>query len=108
MRHLRLFPLLFLPACGSTGSQPSRDDARHMMTGFEQKFDLFDLDGDGYVSRSELTEGLRSTGNDQVSAEDIARIMTFYDSNRDGRISLTEVHEGSGAGAEALLEALGR
>ena len=58
------------------------------MVGLLQKFDLWDLNGDGFLTEKEIADGLSSH---QVQIpETPAEIMDFYDRNGDRRISLRE------------------
>ncbi len=58
------------------------------MIGLLQKFDRWDYNGDGYLVASELKDA------EQLSGIDSSEIIEFYDSNMDGRISLTEATAG--------------
>jgi Ca2+-binding EF-hand superfamily protein len=73
----------------------------------EQKFDLFDLNGDGFLTRKELAEGLHSIGTPGVTPEKIDKIFAYYDTNKDGRISLREAQRGNEAGPDELLKMFG-
>ena len=107
-KPLRFLPLLLVQACGSIDSLPSSEEASLKMTGLEQKFDLFDLNGDGFLSRKELADGLRSIGTvENVTAENVDKVLSFYDADKDGRISLREAQRGNAAGPDGLLEMLG-
>jgi len=106
-KPLRLLPFLLLAACVNdheTLLTPKHQDAARKMTGLEQKFDLFDLNGDGYLSRKEMTEGLHSIGTPGVTKEKIDKIFEFYDVGGDGRISLREAQRGNEAGPDELLK----
>jgi len=105
-KPLRFLPLLLVQACAPTNSLPSHEDASRKMMGLEQKFDLFDLDGDGFLTRSELGEGLRGIGSPNVTEEKVDKVLSFYDTDKDGRISLHEAQRGNAAGPEELLEKL--
>jgi len=58
------------------------------MIGLLQKFDLWDYDGDGYLTASEIKPAEKASG---YSPE---KILAFYDTNHDGRISLKEAQDG--------------
>jgi Ca2+-binding EF-hand superfamily protein len=52
----------------------------------------FDRDGDGYISISELTSGLRSMGI-FLTPEERDNLMGVFDTNRDGNISDQEIYK---------------
>ncbi|XP_066935477.1 uncharacterized protein [Clytia hemisphaerica] len=57
-----------------------------------ESFSIFDIDGDGEISISELMSVMASVGND-ISAEDAEDIFDVVDSNGDGKISFDEFKE---------------
>lgn len=101
-----LLSAVLVSACTSTSSKPPFDpeETARKMVGLEQKFDLMDLDGDGYLTRSELTQGFIEAGVPDVTDEKISKVIEFYDLNKDGRISLRETQQGSATGPEALIK----
>ena len=105
-KPLRFFPVLFLAACSTEDSllTSKPEAATRKMTGLEQKFDLFDLNGDGFLTRRELSEGLHSIGTPGVTEAKIDKIFAYYDTNKDGRISLHEAQRGNAAGPDELLK----
>lgn len=89
-------------AAAACAPAPDSNEARQrQMFGLLEKFDRFDENGDGFLSRRELEAGAQQVGAHFTSAE-FDRIMTNYDRNRDGRISLAEAQsraaEGPGGG----------
>ena len=58
------------------------------MAGLLQKFDLWDLNGDGYLTEKEIADGLQAHG--VKISETPAEIVDFYDRNGDRRISMKE------------------
>lgn len=58
------------------------------MIGLLEKFDRWDYNGDGFLSASELKPAEAKSG---YSPE---RILGFYDTNHDGKISLKEAQAG--------------
>ena len=60
------------------------------MFGLVQKFDRFDENGDGYLTRKELEKGVNSMGPERLTAQQYDQVMLVYDTNRDQKISLKE------------------
>lgn len=88
MKVMIVFASLLLVSCAGSGSGGSGENQQRKMIGLLQKFDLWDLNGDGYLTEKEISDGL-STHQVQIS-ETPAEIMEFYDRNGDGKISLSE------------------
>lgn len=65
------------------------------MIGVLQKFDRWDDDGNGQLDRMELADGLAGSGHSPDA------VMEFYDSNRDGLISLKEAQKAYDRAPEA-------
>ena len=74
------------------------------MVGLLEKFDRFDYNGDGYLTRKEIQQGIEETGVEGISDEEINRAFAFYDQNGDGRISLAEANAGLVRGPEDFPE----
>ena len=68
------------------------------MYGLLQKFDRFDYDGDGYLTRGELKEGVRESSSLQLSDAELDQVMRAYDANRDRRISHHEAQQAAQRG----------
>lgn len=60
------------------------------MLGLLQKFDLWDLDGNGELDEAELTAGLKGRN----SSYKPKGVIDFYDTNGNGTISLREAQKG--------------
>jgi hypothetical protein len=58
------------------------------------EFKDFDTDGDGFISPSELRQGMSQLGKEATDAE-IAQVFTHFDANSDGEISYEEFVRGS-------------
>lgn len=94
VKHLPL--CLLLTACSSApGPVVPETAVERKMIGLLEKFDRWDDDGDGELDRAELTAGLQGT---EHSADGV---ISFYDTNRNGRVSLREAQAGYGRSAEA-------
>ncbi len=71
------------------------------MLGLMEKFDRWDLNGDGYLTIAELEPARAITGNSPT------RIRDFYDTNKDGKVSLREAQNAYARADEADLRAKG-
>lgn len=78
----------FLVGCAPAPYQPS--DLHRKMIGLLQKFDRFDHDGDGFLTRDELDTGIRNEGTVRLTPAELDRVMSSYDTNHDLRISFEE------------------
>ena len=58
------------------------------MIGLLEKFDRWDFNGDGQLTLSELKDA------EELSGLPAADILAFYDSGKNGRISLVEAQAG--------------
>ena len=56
----------------------------------QEKFDRFDYNADGKISRQEVEQGIRESGVTGVTEKEIDLLMEHYDVNRDGGISRWE------------------
>jgi Ca2+-binding EF-hand superfamily protein len=65
------------------------------MIGLLEKFDRWDDNGDGELDRTELAAGLVGTEHRPEG------VIEFYDTNRNGRVSLREAQAGYQRSAEA-------
>lgn len=82
----KFFALLGLFVVVSCAPQP--EVTKRKMISLLQKFDLYDYNGDGHLDESELRESEKRSG---IPA---AEIIEFYDTGKDGRISLAEATAG--------------
>ena len=76
--------------------------ARKLIT-FQQRYDRLDNNGDGFLSRSEVAAGIANEKFEGATKDTVPLIFAFYDTNKDGLISLDEVNAGYDAGPEAAL-----
>ena len=97
-----LVPVLFLPlaACFTTpGPVVPKTPVEKQMIGLLEKFDRYDLDGNGQLDSKELLAAKASTGREP------ADIIEFYDRNKNGTISLREAQHGYSRVDEAEVKA---
>jgi len=65
------------------------------MLGLLQKFDRWDENGDGELSSAELTRGINSLkGKPQQVHYTAKQVIEFYDTDRNGKVSLVEAQGG--------------
>ena len=69
------------------------------MIGLLQKFDRWDENGDGYLTKPELGK------TQQLTGQPPAKVIDFYDTNHDHRISLKEAQDGLSRFDEAEVAA---
>jgi hypothetical protein len=89
MKYLSLLPLL-LVSCAFEDS--SHDEAAHgrKMMGLLEKFDRFDYDGNGSLTRREIEQGVREAGVVGIEQPELDAMMKHYDVNKDGKITRWE------------------
>lgn len=100
MRPAFLLPLAFV-ACAENPEDPKVIDRK--MIGLQQKFDLIDTNGDGYLTKPEIIAGYDQLGVVNQTPETADAIIRFYDFNKDGKVSLREAQSGAVSGADELL-----
>lgn len=98
MKFLKLLVFLGCVSCAN-GPAPITPGSKveRQMVGLLEKFDRWDEDGNGKLSARELKQA------EQLSGRPAARILDFYDTNRDGGISLREAQSGLSRIEEAEL-----
>ena len=101
MKLLSSFLILVVASCASSGPGPvtPHTPVERQMIGLLQKFDRFDENGEGYLTASELKQA------EQVSGQPRAKIIGFYDTDHDSRISLREAQNGYSRADEAERKA---
>lgn len=89
MKHLSLLSLL-LASCAF--EDPDHGEAAHgrKMMGLLEKFDRFDYNGDGSLTRKEIDQGIREAGVVGIEPAELDAMMKHYDVNKDGRITRWE------------------
>lgn len=87
-RILLLAPVFGMAACLPNTNEPP--PTHRKMFGLVEKFDRFDDNGDGQLTRRELEDGVETVGTVTLTKEQFDRVMVVYDTNKNGRISLHE------------------
>ena len=96
MKRISTLALVALSACSpSIGPVVPETPVERKMIGLLQKFDRWDDNGNGYLDRKELAEGLAGSGHSPDA------VMEFYDTNRDGSVGALEVSNVSSRAPEA-------
>lgn len=101
-------PLLLVSCAGSSdenkpGSDSERDVMARKLITLQQSYDLLDENGDGFLSRSEISKGLEREEFEGITKDSIPLIFEFYDSNDDDLISLDEINAGFKTGPDEAL-----
>lgn len=96
MKSLVFFAAALCCSCGpGIGPVVPKTPVQRQMIGLLEKFDRWDDNGDGQLSQKELDHGIRSLqGKPQEVDYKSQDVMDFYDTNKNGRISLSEAQEG--------------
>ena len=72
------------------------------MIGLLQKFDRWDYNGDGELDAAELQHGINSLKGTPLQVTYTAKeVITFYDTDHNGKVSLSEAQAGYSRSAEA-------
>ncbi|BCX46483.1 hypothetical protein HAHE_03910 [Haloferula helveola] len=84
--------LLLLPVFVScTGTDPHSEVAHNRkVMALQEKFDRFDYNANGKLTRTEIEQGLRESSVEGVTPAEIDALMKHYDINDDGGISRWE------------------
>lgn len=88
-------PIVLLAVlCGACASNSvpkvPKTELEAKMLGLLEKFDLWDLDGNGELDEAELAAGLK----ERNSSYEAKGVIDFYDTNGNGTISLREAQKG--------------
>jgi hypothetical protein len=89
MKFLPVPFFVMLAACASKpGPVVPKTPVEKQMIGLLEKFDRYDLNGDGKLDAKELIAAKKSTGHEPEE------IIAFYDVDKNGTISLREAQHG--------------
>jgi Ca2+-binding EF-hand superfamily protein len=81
--------LLFLVGCAQSDPDSEAAHNRKVMA-LQEKFDRFDYDANGKLSRREIKQGIAESGVQGISDDEIDAAIRAYDVNGDGEISRWE------------------
>jgi Ca2+-binding EF-hand superfamily protein len=86
----KLLPLaLLLSACAYENPHSEAAQGRKMMALLE-KFDRWDYNADGKLTRAEILQGIKESDVEGVDEAEVDRAIKFYDVNHDGAVSRWE------------------
>jgi Ca2+-binding EF-hand superfamily protein len=89
---MKYAPLLFVSlvaSCAHPDPHSAEAHGRKQMALLE-KFDRFDYNGNGRLTRAEIEQGIRESDVRGVDGAELDAAMKLYDVNRDGSISRWE------------------
>jgi Ca2+-binding EF-hand superfamily protein len=97
MKAILLLPLAaLLVSCGGVPTPAEHDNLQseqeRKVIALLEKFDRFDDNGNGQLTRTEIVNGIRFEGISGVDNAEIDRLFSSYDSNRNRSISLPEAN----------------
>jgi Ca2+-binding EF-hand superfamily protein len=68
---------------------------QRQMVGLLEKFDRWDYNGDGELSKKEVRIGIHNLkGKPQQVKYSATKVLNYYDTNKNGKISLAEAQDG--------------
>ncbi len=68
---------------------------QRQMVGLLEKFDRWDYNGDGQLGKKEISNGIHGLkGKPQQVNYTAAEVLEFYDTNKNGKVSLGEAQDG--------------
>lgn len=86
MKRVALLPLLFVASCANQEDHSEAAHGRKMMSLLE-KFDRFDYNGNGSLTRKEIEQGIAEAGVTSIDPKELDAMMKHYDVNKDGKIT---------------------
>jgi Ca2+-binding EF-hand superfamily protein len=87
------FALLLVPLAVVSCIHPdphTPDAHRRKQMALLEKFDRFDYNGNGKLTKREIEQGVKESGVSGVDRAELDSAMKFYDVNKDGSISRWE------------------
>jgi Ca2+-binding EF-hand superfamily protein len=94
--------LLCVSCSSGLGPVVPKTKVERQMIGLLEKFDRWDYDGDGFLDRKELSEGIAGLrGKPQEVSYTAEEVIDFYDTNHDRKISIMEAQAGYKRSTEA-------
>ena len=96
MKLLNVPLILAMVSCArSPGPVTPQTPVERQMLGLLQKFDRWDDDGDGELDSTEISQGIKSLkGKPQQVNYTAAKVIEFYDTSHNGKVSLAEAQAG--------------
>jgi Ca2+-binding EF-hand superfamily protein len=85
---------LLIVSCGTPENIVPESPKERKMFAFLEKFDRFDYDGNGKLTKKEVRQGLKESDVPGVTDQEIDRGFAEFDTNKDGAISFREAQGG--------------
>jgi hypothetical protein len=82
-------PLALIGSCAQSDPNSEAAQGRKVMA-LQEKFDRFDYNGDGLLTRAEIAQGVKEAGVVGVTDEELDNLVKAYDVTGDGAISRWE------------------
>ncbi len=103
MKLLGLSLVIATVSCSSgPGPVVPQNRTERQMIGLLEKFDRWDDNGDGALTETELNHGINRHKNTPLKVDYTGKeIVEFYDTNKDGRVTLREAQKGYSRSDEA-------
>lgn len=93
--HVFLVGILCCSCGPKIGPVVPKTPVQHQMLALLEKFDRWDYNGDGQLGKTELAHGIASLhGKPQEVSYTTKEVLDFYDTDRNGKISLAEAQKG--------------
>lgn len=86
---LPVLPLLLI-SCGTPDNVVPENAQERRLFGLLEKFDRFDYNGDGSLTKKEVRQGIKESGVHGVTEANITSGFLRCDTNKDGKISFAE------------------
>lgn len=97
MKAVYLLPFGLIASCAYLYPHTKEIHERKMVSLLE-KFDRFDYNGNGKLTRAEVVQGLKELNATGVTDEEIDAVFKHCDTNRDGSVTLREAQRGEKRG----------
>ncbi|MGC4014479.1 MAG: EF-hand domain-containing protein [Luteolibacter sp.] len=94
MRYAFLLLPLLAVSCGTPNNIVPENHREQKMFAFLEKFDRFDYNGDGKLTKKEVRQGLRESDVHGITDAEIDKGFAEFDTDKDGAISFAEAQGG--------------
>lgn len=94
MRYFLLLLPLLAASCGTPDNIVPENHREKKMFAFLEKFDRFDYNGDGKLTKKEVRQGLRESDVHGITDAEINKGFAEFDTDKDGTISFAEAQAG--------------
>jgi len=96
MKYMLLLVPVFFASChtGTPNNVVPETTHEKRVFSFLEKFDRFDYNGDGKLTKKEIWQGIREMQIKNVTKERVDKWFAEFDTNHDGRITFAEAQGG--------------